>query len=215
MINPDTSSSLEVGTLVDSADVLRQAITDQWHDLLTSIRVQVWKFGLASDRPQVEGVAQEVLQNTIVTALRRADIYDPNRPALAWLRGIALNEIRTLKRTLQMERQRILPVADALQAQKARGEADGALTEDDMYDLLMNAGSPNERHKPTLDDLLSLVDGDDRQVLVLAFGEGLQREELAAVLGISLGTAWSRVSRAIKRLSRAYRESERPSGEGK
>lgn len=215
MISQNTAATREVKTWVDPADALRQAIADQWHDLLTAIRVQVWKFGLAADRPQVEAIAQEVLQNTIVTALQRASAYDPSRPALAWLRGIALNELRSLKRALHSEYHHTVPVADAPQAREAQRRANGQLTEDDMYDLLMEANRSTEPYTPTLDDLLSLVNEDDRRTLLLAFGEGLPREELAAVLGISLGAAWSRVSRAVSRLSQAYSESESVAGEGK
>ena len=90
----------------------------------------------------------------------------------------------------------------------------GMLTEDEMFDLLyQSAGQANSHHQPTLEELLSLVKPSDQEVLRLAFVDGLRGKSLAAALGISEGAAWSRLSRAIARLRKAYFQSKQVSGE--
>ena len=56
----------------------------------------------------------------------------------------------------------------------------------------------------TLDDLLSLVDSNDQQLLTLFYVYGLSVAELASILQIATGTVKSRLFNARGRLQRAY-----------
>ena len=74
-----------------------------------------------------------------------------------------------------------------------------------MFDLLCSSAETAGSGKHvTMDELLSLVEGNDREVLQLAFVEGLRGKALAERLCISEGAAYTRQSRAIARLRRAY-----------
>ena len=55
-----------------------------------------------------------------------------------------------------------------------------------------------------LEYLLSLVKESDRLVLQLAFINDLKGKDLAAALGISEGSAYTRKHRALTRLKKAY-----------
>lgn len=199
------------------SQLLGEAIEQHWSDLLVGIRVYIKRFGLAEDRSSVEKLSQEILQDTVATALQRAGNYDPSRPAHPWLLGVAINHIRRWRRTRGYERRHITPVADTPQIRKLTQQLDSEmLTEDEMIDWLYYHGQQlGTAGQITFNDLLSLVSDSDQEVLRLAFEGNLRGKSLAAELGISEGAAWARLSRAIKRLREAYAQSEQEFEEGK
>ena len=192
-------------------EVLMMAIEQKWQQLLTGIRIYVSKFGLAADGSTIDAVARDILQDTVVTALAQSSNYDPQRPTLPWLLGVAINHIRHRRRALGVE-SRVVPVADLRLCSSGEGDS-RSLSTDEILDLLTqwaNAGyRPNQL---TVNEILSLVNEDDRQILQLAFIEGLRGKALAARLGIGEGAAWARTSRAIARLREAYFETAEEKG---
>lgn len=184
--------------------LLYQAIEQHWKELLPSIRVQIKKLNLAIDPDSVEDLAQEILNDSIVQALENYDKYNPDRPALPWLRKIAFNQALMLRRRRNLENQHVTLVVDKT---KKLTEKTGSeeMAEDEMFDLLYQ---PSGHPKYTLDDLLSLVNDTDRQILELVFVHGLRGKSLAAKLGVSEGAAWMKQNRAIARLSEAFMQSE-------
>jgi RNA polymerase sigma factor (sigma-70 family) len=196
--------------------LLAEAIEDHWSDLLVGIQIYVKRFGLAEDRSSIEKLSQEVLQDTVITALQSSGNYDPSRPARPWLLGVALNQIRRLRRTQYRERRYITPVADTPQVQVLQQSDHGELTEDEMFALLcQSAEQPGPHSRLTLDEILCLVKESDKQILKLAFVGGLRGKSLAAELGISEGAAYVRLSRSVARLREAYLQSERELDEEK
>lgn len=211
----ESTTSIRDSDHLRRRQLLTEAIERHWPTLLAGIQVYVKRFGLAEDRPVIEELSREILQDTVVTALQKAGNYNPARQAYPWLLGIALNHIRRLRRTQGYERRHITPVADMPQIRRATQQSDsGMLSEDEMFDLLYESTAPaNSYSQPMLDELLSLVGHSDQEVLKLAFVDGLRGKSLAAELGISEGAAWARLSRAIARLRKAYLQSEQASGE--
>ncbi len=191
--------------------ILCQAIEQHWKELLPSIRVQIRKLNLATDHNAVEDLAQEILNGSIVQALKNHDKYNPDRPAFPWLRKIAFNQALMLRRRRNLENQHVTLVADET---KKLAEQTGSerMSEDEMFDLLYQPSGPS---KYTLDDLLSLVNDTDRQILELVFVHGLRGKSLAAKLGVSEGAAWMKQNRAIARLSEAFMRSEQTPKEEK
>ena len=191
--------------------LLIKAIEDHWSDLLVGIQIYVKRFGLAEDRSSIEKLSQEVLQDTVITALQSSGNYDPSRPVRPWLLGVALNQIRRLRRTQYRERRYITPVADTPQVRKAVQQSDyRELTEDEMFTLLCQSAEQLDPHsRLTLDEILCLVKESDQKILKLAFAGGLRGKSLAAELGISEGAAYVRLSRSVARLREAYLQSDR------
>jgi len=195
----DSSASISAG---QNRALLASIIEQEWQNLLPGIRVYVKKFDLADHFSTIDATARAVLQDTVVTALANSDNYDLRRLPLPWLLGIAINHIRRRRR----DRGRIVAIADVEPPQKDRGSR--SLTSDEVFDLLQYAGNKSGSNRYTAEEILSLVEEDDRKVLALAFIEGLRGKALAARLGISEGAAWARTSRSLSRLRKAYFKSD-------
>jgi DNA-directed RNA polymerase specialized sigma24 family protein len=65
-------------------------------------------------------------------------------------------------------------------------------------------GDSLEDSSPLLNELLSLVDDNDRRILTLAYVDQLNGIELAAALGVREGAAYVRVARAKEHLRKKY-----------
>ncbi|MEW5992204.1 MAG: sigma-70 family RNA polymerase sigma factor [Chloroflexota bacterium] len=146
--------------------------------------------------------AAEVLQDVFVAIWQRADQFDPRfGSAFGWLVGIARNR-----------------AIDRLRAESRRPRAVHAWPGDseagDTLDLLDWAG---RRRDSTLEyDPVAEVDrrwtrslvrttlaempAEERQVVVLAYDQALSQSEIAARLGMPIGTVKSRTRRALARL---------------
>lgn len=198
---------------------LAQAIEETHSQLLSGIRALVWKMGMADDPSTVISLANDILQDTIVTAFEIAYRYEPDRPAHAWILGIAANKVREMIRKVGYKEHREPSITTLHQAALSRNQYSDTsdetrtLTEDEMLGYLMYHSMQNpkwrERFRLSIDDLLSLVDDNNQAILKLAFVHRLKGKELAATLGISEGAANVRLSRAIRRLREAYEESEK------
>jgi RNA polymerase sigma factor (sigma-70 family) len=189
-------------------ELLGTVIEQEWQNLLPGIRIYVKRFDLADDFSSIDAMAREVLQDTVATALARNSNYDRQRLPLPWLLGIAINHIRHRCRA----RGRVVAIHDVQLPGKNADNNSRSLSSDEMFDLLQYANTKSGTNRITVDELLSLVDEDDQQVLRLAFIEGLRGKDLAARMGIGEGAAWARTSRSLSRLRRAYFESEEEKG---
>lgn len=158
-------------------------------------------YRLAADR----GVAEEVVQETFLALWNRAELFDPASGSLsAWLHAIARN--RTVDRLRAAGRRPTLVSVAA----GARDESDaGAL------DRLAVAGSvvggaqpgPAPEAAAQASEVRALVAGAlasmpdvEREVILLAYREGLTQSEIAARLGWPIGTVKTRTRRALGRL---------------
>jgi RNA polymerase sigma factor (sigma-70 family) len=128
-------------------------------------------------------LADDLAAETFATAFRRRASFEPGRGTLrAWLYGIAVNLLRNHWRA-----ERYLLDLDA------RMLADLGLGEDDTAaDDRVCATAVAPRVAAAL---ASLVD-DQREVIVLHAWTELSHTEIAAALGVPLGTVRSRLSRA-------------------
>lgn len=195
---------------IDLRQQVVEAIEQKWPDLLRGIQIYVHRFGLARDRTSIDDVAREILQDTIVTALDRYENYDPDRPVRPWLLGIAINHLRHRRSRQSRDDSRYTLVTDSPQIRRLAwdGDLEGA-SEAELFDLLrpVSETAGSDEHV-SMDELLPLVGASDREVLQLAFVEGLRGRELGDRLGITEGAAYTRQSRAIARLRRAYSEAD-------
>jgi RNA polymerase sigma-70 factor (ECF subfamily) len=145
-----------------------------------------------------DDLADDVFQNTFVQVFLKIGQYEPGRPARPWLYAIATNQ-----------------AIDALRRQGRRADrrADAAVAPDEdgevrpLFELLpaADAGPPDHADRAeqralvraAVDRLPDLL----RQVVILAYFQGLKYKDVADVLGIPVGTVKSRLHAALARLT--------------
>jgi RNA polymerase sigma-70 factor, ECF subfamily len=142
-------------------------------------------FGVSLRILQQRELAEEALQESFFAIWQRAGDYDPARgSAIGWLmtivRHCAIDQLR--RRTARPE-SRSAP-EEALMTFAAAGSAD--------------SGAELRALQRCLDEL----DEPPRRAVLLAYCYGLTREELAARLGVPVGTVKSWLRRSLERLQK-------------
>ncbi|HEX6201225.1 MAG TPA: sigma-70 family RNA polymerase sigma factor [Thermoanaerobaculia bacterium] len=137
--------------------------------------------------------AEEVVQEVFLHLWRQADRYDPTRSSLStWLALVT--------RSRAIDRLRTRGVVDrthaAVQAEVGPAHASGEGASRVLH---------GERRRRVRDELAGLPE-EQRQVLELAFFEGLTQREIAERTGIPLGTVKTRTLLAMKKLRTALRD---------
>lgn len=130
-----------------------------------------WAFGVTGDRM----LADHVAQDAVLRAFRSLNRFDPARPFRPWLKRITVNL-----------------AIDELRREKRQERARTWMTE-------LRAVAPFEDDPELLDSLVAAVrELPERQRLVVVLHYWLDTgvEEIAAILGIPIGTVVSRLSRA-------------------
>lgn len=202
----DQSVGSRVETL-SSADpdfALRMAIEHELDAVRRGVEVLVWRLGLAETRAEVIALGEDALQEVIRRALDRADAFDANRSAHAWLLGIATKVLQEQRRRMRQERQHIigsieLALESAPDANSPR--AVSSLIVKRVHELA-------QQQDQNLMEILDLVSPADREILTYRYVAQLDGREIAAKLGISEGAARVRLSRALHKLSIEYHRSE-------
>jgi RNA polymerase sigma-70 factor, ECF subfamily len=129
-------------------------------------------------------LAEDLAADVFATAYRRWATYDPARGSLrSWLYGIAINVTRDHRRA----EQRLLEL-DSRAQQHAPESTDFSKSSDERVIASTLA--------PKLATALAKLSADQRDVLFLFAWAELSHEEIGAAMGISPGTARSRLSRA-------------------
>ena len=125
------------------------------------------------------GLAEEVVQETFVRAWRAAGRFDPQRGAVrSWLFTIA--------RHVAIDLHRRRPATSLSAETDELGEDDAAL-ESVILEL-------------TVRDALDAISSDHREVLEIAYVDGLSQAETALRLGLPLGTVKSRTFHALREM---------------
>jgi RNA polymerase sigma-70 factor, ECF subfamily len=146
-------------------------------------------------------LAADVVQESLLAVWRRAGQYDPAHGSLTgWVLGIARN--RAIDR-LRAAARRPTVVASRLDG----GRADPSDGSTDPLDRRLgpDADEPEAEvdrrwTRALLRTTLSELEAGEREVLVLAYDESLSQSEIAARLGLPIGTVKSRTRRALARL---------------
>ncbi len=130
--------------------------------------------------------AEDVLQIVITRVWQEAGRYDPAKGSptswiLSWIRNGAIDRLR------RREAQQRATVHAAGQATPAREEAHGASSED----------------QEKLSRAVSTLPTDQREVIELAYFEGLSQTQIAERLGEPLGTVKTRVRLGMTKLRQA------------
>jgi RNA polymerase sigma-70 factor (ECF subfamily) len=129
-------------------------------------------------------LAEELVQDAFTSVWRRAASFDPDRASFAtWLYRIAQNRAVDLDR-----RRRVRPLSvgeDPLRGVSGGPEPEGSVEGWDMAQAL------------------SRIPDGHREVLRLAYFDGLSQREISQRLNLPLGTVKSRITAALKRVRRA------------
>ena len=147
-------------------------------------------------------LAEDVFQNTFLQVYKKAGQYEPGRPVRPWLYAIATRQ------AIDAMRRRGRHAVVSLE--QAADEGDGEIQT--LLDLLhcRGAGPLEQVAEAERRDLVrsSVEQLPDflRQVLVLAYYQGLKYREIADVVGVPVGTVKSRLHAALVRLQEAWSE---------
>lgn len=164
---------------MDAHDVFEILVRDHADLLMAFIRATIRDAALADD----------IFQETLLTAWRRLPDYDKSRPFGPWLRGIAGNVILTVHR--QSKRTTVLCDGELLDHLNQRCEW---LAQNRQTDTL-------EEKLDALRDCVQTLPGPYRQAIESRLmAEDESSESVAAQLGIGLETLKKRLQRARSRL---------------
>ncbi len=130
--------------------------------------------------------AEEVLQDTFWQAWRQAARFDPQRAAAStWVLTIARSRALDLVRTRAHD-----PLQRSASAVDGEGSCDQAA--DDPLDLLLALHRDSRLHA-----VLASLNPLKRQLVSLAFYKGLTHAEIAAHMGLPLGTVKTHMRRTL------------------
>lgn len=149
---------------------------DELRDRIRTHMPALRNFALSLTRDAAQ--ADDLVQETLLRAWRNAERYEPGSNLQSWLFTILhhafVSDLRRQRRRERLERVEIDPITPPAH--------DGKLA---LRDFLRAFDTVSPKH---------------RDLIVLVGMLGLSYEEAAALLGLSVGTAKSRVSRARKQL---------------
>lgn len=146
-------------------------------------------------------LAEDVFQNTFLQVFTKIGQYEPGRPVRPWLYTIATNQSIDALRRLGRQAARSLD-------QELDENSPAALPQ--LLGLLENPG-PGPLDQVQGEERRQLVRaGVDRlpdflrQVILLAYYQGLKYQEIGDILGIPVGTVKSRMHTALCKLQEAW-----------
>jgi RNA polymerase sigma-70 factor (ECF subfamily) len=165
-----------IGAIATRQD--RQAFTVLFACYAPRLKTYLMRCGAAA------GVAEELAQETLLILWRKAHYFDPTRAsASAWIFAIARN--------LRIDRLR----RDQRARLYSRDEHDRGEPPEAPDQLLLCA-----ERDALVRDALKKLSADQVRVIELSFFQGQAHSEIAATLGIPLGTVKSRLRLAMNRL---------------
>lgn len=146
-------------------------------------------------------LAADVFQNTWTQVYVKIAQYQPGRPARPWLYAVATNQaIDALRRRSRRADSR----TDPLVAGDAGSDARPG------FELLADPGAGPTEHAETAEtrqrvrDAVDKLPGVMRQVVILAYFQGLRYQEIADIMDIPLGTVKSRLHAALAKLTEIW-----------
>jgi RNA polymerase sigma-70 factor, ECF subfamily len=150
-------------------------------------------------------LAEDVFQNTFLQLFLKIDQYEAGRPVRPWLYTVATHQaIDAMRRNGRHQ---------AVSLERAREEASGQGDVNGLLDMLQSSGpsplellSAEERRQRVRQSVDQLPD-PYRQVLVLAYYQGMKYRDIAEVLTIPVGTVKSRLHAALMKLQEAWSQS--------
>jgi RNA polymerase sigma-70 factor, ECF subfamily len=123
---------------------------------------------------------EDLTHEVFMTAMRRRETYDPQRPIRPWLFGIAFRVAADFKRLVRHSRE--LPLEQTAEAHDRGLPPDEAAVSNQNRQLVLDA--------------LARIELSRRGVFIMHDIEGIAVPEIAQALNIPVGTAYSRLRQA-------------------
>ena len=186
---------------------LQQFLQDNAASLQAITRGYVIKTNVATSN-NVEAIASEIFQETVIEVLSHASRYNPDMQPRAWFLAIAANVLKRHKVSYAKRYRFEVLLGDSAHNQ-------------DILDRLMTyieyAPGPEQAliEQESVREMLALVSQDDARLLNMVLLQGWDANALASTLGITPGAVRVRVHRALSRLRDAWRQSEQRKERGK
>ena len=136
---------------------------------------------------------EDALQEVFVVVHRRLDSYDGTSKVTTWLYGIAMRVAAAFRRRAHVRRERAV--------EEVPEGNDESLSPEEL--------AVRQQARATLDEILDSMDLDRRAVFVMFEVEELSCEEIAAIVGIPIGTVYSRLHKARKEFAAAVERKKR------
>lgn len=131
-------------------------------------------------------LAEDITQDTFLQVFRKYNSYDPAKPIMPWIYKITLNITRkVLRKQKWLHLVKEIPTNEGLN-----------YVEDEILKNEMDKELWNEINKLTL---------KSQEIIVLHYYLDLKLNEIAATLGIPLGTCKSRLNTALSSLGKQLR----------
>ena len=142
-------------------------------------------------------LADDVFQNTFVQLYTKIGQYEAGRPVRPWLYTIATHQaIDALRRNGRHQASSLDQASERLPDGEVRGLVELLETDGTGPVEAAQNEEARERVRATVAQLPDFL----RQVVILAYYQGLKYREIALVLGIPVGTVKSRLHAALLRL---------------
>ena len=165
--------------------VARDKDRDAFGQLFVAVSPQVK--GMLLRQGADHGTAEEIVQETFLTVWRKADLYSSER-------GSATTWIYTIARNLRIDRiRREVPWQELGEDQFEQA------SDDPLQDDILASQQIHARMRSVLETLPA----EQREVVTMAYVEGLAHGEIAGRLGIPLGTVKSRMRLAYQKIKDA------------
>jgi RNA polymerase sigma-70 factor (ECF subfamily) len=141
----------------------------------------------------------DVMQELLIVVHRRLPSYDRARPLAPWLFGVCLRVVMAWRRRAWFRRERPVDVVPE--------------TADGGADPEQAASAAEDRRR--IEALLAGMDPEKRAVFVMFEMEQMTCEEIAAAVGVPVGTVWSRLHLARKQFKDACARQEKREAKGR
>lgn len=142
-------------------------------------------YSLLGRRPEHRSDAEDVVQESLLGALRGAARFEGRSSLTTWLSRIVANQVAALRRYKRVRRADTLDGEDSPQPTGARVDPDAKLD---------------------VERLLAALSPEHREVIVLRELQGFSYDEIAETLGVPRGTVESRLFRARQVLKDKFPE---------
>ena len=210
--------SLEDARDIDLIHRLRGGEAALWPEFIA--RYQDRLFAVCLRLVHDRDLASDLTQDTFVKVIQHLDKYDGRSKPSTWLIRIAMNVSLSKLRSQKLRRHASLDAPAGGGSGRGRGGArSGEESPSRGSQIAQNkelsgvAGVERDQERLALLEALRLVDDEQRAILILRDGHGLEYEQIAEALGIAIGTVKSRLFRARFALREAIeRREDRASG---
>ena len=149
-------------------------------------------------------LAEDVFQNTFLQVFLKSGQYEAGRPVRPWLYTIATHQaIDALRRNGRHQAVSLERVRDESSGQEVKGLIEMLQSSEPGPLEQLSAEERQQRVRASVDQLPDAY----RQVVVLAYYQGMKYRDIAEILDIPVGTVKSRLHAALMKLQEAWHQS--------